>query len=458
MRRAAASLALLLAGCGAEPARVTRPASLAAPQVAAADAGERVVPAERGEPSEVDREIADVLARVARARHLAPRGPVTGRVLDRPALLARIREHVAREVPAEVVRGQGQLLVGLGLLPPAYDYVAGLFTLLEAQLAGFYEPSDRTMYLASDLEDDAAEATLAHELVHALQDQRWDLGPKLAYQADANDTASALQSLAEGDATSAMFDAMLEGRGTALDLPDAAFAAQTEALVAMSPDTGRVPGVLRASLLAPYLDGLRFVHERRRRGGWAAVDAAWDAPPTTTEQLLHPEKYAAHEAGERVSPLAPPGEGFRVAYEDVLGEQGARVAFEQWMARRVAARAAEGWGGDRAALFERGDGASGSPVVLAAVWRLRFDDAEQAREAATPLAASFAPGGGRPPFACAERRDVGPRGVLLDGRDVVVAAGPWRRIGGATSSAGDCRALRAWCTALVADLHRGGRK
>ena len=62
------------------------------------------------------------------------------------------------------------------------------------------------MYLASDLQDRAADATLAHELVHALQDQYYDLGPRLSYQPEANDRESAVQALAEGDATSAMMD------------------------------------------------------------------------------------------------------------------------------------------------------------------------------------------------------------------------------------------------------------
>src|SRR5262249_124592 len=137
--------------------------------------------------------VAEFLARVAVVRHLQPRSAVQARVLERSALIDSVRQHVAREVPRDVIRNQGELLVGFGMVPPDFDYEEGAFRLLEAQLAGFYEPHDKRMYLASDLQGRAADATLAHELVHALQDQYYDLGARLSYQPEANDRESAVQ-------------------------------------------------------------------------------------------------------------------------------------------------------------------------------------------------------------------------------------------------------------------------
>ena len=79
--------------------------------------------------------------------------------------------------------------------------------------------------MASDLGEDEAEATLAHELVHALQDQRWDLESRSRYRPGDGDRSEAVSALAEGDATSAMFDVMIARAAlgqnkTALDLPD----------------------------------------------------------------------------------------------------------------------------------------------------------------------------------------------------------------------------------------------
>ena len=74
------------------------------------------------------------------------------------------------------MRHQGELLLGLGLVPPEFDYEEGTFRLLESQLAGFYEYRDKKMYVASDLDGPSTDQALAHELVHALQDQHYDLG------------------------------------------------------------------------------------------------------------------------------------------------------------------------------------------------------------------------------------------------------------------------------------------
>jgi hypothetical protein len=393
-------------------------------------------------------------------------------VLDRAALIASVREHVSREVPPDVIRNQGELLIGFGLVPPNFDYEEGAFRLLEAQLAGFYEPHDKKMYLASDLQDRAADATLAHELVHALQDQYFDLGARLTYQAEANDKESALQALAEGDATSAMMDLMLaETHRRAIDIPDDIFAAEVESSMSATPDQASVPRVLRASLVAPYVDGVLFVHALRRRGlakgaasneGWVAVDAAWRSPPETTEQLLHLEKYDAREPAEVVASPAPPsGTGWTPIYDDVFGEEGLRIAVEEWVSKKTAEVVAEGWAGDRAVVF-RGveaaghDGAARPGTPLAAAWQIRFDRAKgqdveaEARQAFKALADTIQPG--RSPTAnavCIGRASLGPLALARSGRDVVFAAGPYRRDGSRVLSDTVCTQTVRWATDIL---------
>src|SRR5262249_36966208 len=151
---------------------------------------------------------------------------------------------------------------------------------------------------------------------------------------------SALQALAEGDATSAMMDLVLsEADKRAIDVKDDMFAAEVEGSMSGSADVADVPRVLRASLVAPYVDGVLFVHALRRRGiarvraatagtddgGWSAVDEAWGAPPETTEQLLHLTKYDAREPPEQLPVPPPPGPGWDATYDDVFGEEGLRI-------------------------------------------------------------------------------------------------------------------------------------
>ena len=400
-----------------------------------------------------------MLARVTAARRLDARGELRSRVLGRKSLIDQVRARVATDVPVDVVRDQGEVLVAFGLLPPDYDYEAGVYELLEAQLAGYYEPADKTMYLAGDLGGDDADATLAHELVHALQDQHFELGPRLVYRDDGGDPSAATQALAEGDAMSAMFDVLLAGRATALDLPENVLALQMRASQMLMPKSQGVPSVLRASLIAPYLDGLLFVNALRRRGGWAAVDRAWRRPPATTEQLLHPDKY---ERDERPRPVPGPptdalGGGFRARYTDTQGEQALRIMFEDWGPLGKAATAAAGWGGDRVSLLVRPR--DGQEERLA-VWWVRFDEGgpacNEALEAYRFAARAVAPraSASETSFACRDRADLGPIAVARAGCDVVFLAGPFVRSPRPRATSARCADLRGWATKRLAEADR----
>lgn len=450
-RLAIAGMPLVLAlGCGGGP-KLAAPSPVSIAQEPREKEPLRVeAPVEENEESaQKRRQMEEMLAQVSSIRALLPKSPIKSEVLDRPALLDRVRAHVAEEVPKEVIEAQGELLVALGLVPTDFDYERAIFQLLESQLAGFYRPQEKAMFLAADLSGESATATLAHELVHALQDQHWDLGPRLAYAPGEGDRQSALHALAEGDATSAMMDFMLAPTGKrAMDLSDNLLSLEAELSMAMSREAEEIPRVLRASLAAPYVDGLAFVHALRRRGGWAAVDEAWRSPPTTTEQLLHIEKYDTREAAEPLPKAAPPAPGWEAVHEDALGEQSLRIVLEEWAPKRVARVAAAGWGGDLATLFQLEDA---EEAQFALLWRLRFDEATkgdpdaEADEAFAVLSKALGESS-RGNQGCTERPDLGPFALLRSGRDVVVAAGPYARRGERTVSRGECAQTLRWAS------------
>ena len=130
-----------------------------------------------------------MMKRVVAARELAALHAVPGVVLSRDALIGKVKEHVETEVPPEAIRHEGLELQLFGFVPTSFDYLAATFDLLNAQLAGFYEPSDGTMYMAADLDGPNAEATLAHELDHSLQDQHFDLKAHSKYESGKSDDA-----------------------------------------------------------------------------------------------------------------------------------------------------------------------------------------------------------------------------------------------------------------------------
>lgn len=455
----AAAYGLLGEACGSTPPippsqpAVTNPSSGATAPAAAADPASPPV----SEPSRQARLIEKMLRRVELVRGLKAVRPVPGALLDRDALIARVKEHVAKELPPEAIRNEGSVLQLLGFLPTRFDYQEAEYRLLQEQLAGYYEPADGTMYLASDLGDDDAEATLAHELVHALQDQHWDLERRSKYHPGQGDSSEAFSALAEGDATSAMFDVMIAraapGSGkTAVDVPDDVFTEQI--LSGMSTgSSATAPHVMRVSLAAPYIYGTLFVHALRRQAGWNEVDKAWDDPPTTTEQIMHVDKWRSHEPPIPVAapPYATLGPGWTVTDEDSEGELGTRIAYEEWMPSKQAAEASAGWGGDRGVLVVNG-------ARAAFAWRLRYDPGKTKDDLAVRAFAALAAALGDPAkkpgqgeFLCEERPDRGPLAIARAGADLVITVGPATAPShGVWTSDGTCAVARKWTREIAA--------
>jgi hypothetical protein len=458
MKRPLVLMVSALVACGSTPAPPPppRPVPTVAPPVASAPPIASAAPV--NEPSHQARLIARTLKRVEIARGLESKKAVPGVLMDRPGLIARVKDHVSRELPPEAIRDEGLALQLFGFIPTRFDYEAAEYALLQDQLAGYYEPADGTMYMASDLGDEEAEATLAHELVHALQDQRWNLEERSKYRPGDGDHSEVVSALAEGDATSAMFDVMIAraapGTGkSAVDLPDDVFAEQIRAGMNDGPGA-KAPHVMRTSLAAPYIYGTLFVHALRRRGGWDAVNRAWDDPPTTTEQILHADKWLAHEAAMPVTAptFAVLGPGWKVDDEDTEGELGTRIAFEEWMEPKAAAEASSGWGGDRGVLVTSGEKA-------AFAWKLRYDAGktkdDRAARAYAGLARALdkALGPARSSdtaFFCRERSDRGPLALARVGADIVFVLGPATTSASGWASAGDCALSRKWVREIAA--------
>jgi hypothetical protein len=399
-----------------------------------------------------------MLRQVEVARGIKAQSPVPGAFLSRAELIARVKDHVSRELPPEAIRNEGLSLQLFGFVPTKFDYEAAEYQLLEDQLAGYYEPFDKTMYMARDLDDQEANATLAHELVHALQDQRWDLEARSKYKPGEGDLSAAVSALAEGDATSAMFDVMIlraapSSGKTAADLPDEAFVAQIREGVNRGAAAG-VPHVMRTSLAAPYIYGTLFVNALRRAGGWEAVDEAWQNSPTTTEQIIHPAKWKAREPAMTVAvpSFVTLGLGWSVADEDSEGELGARIAFEEWLTPDAAAAVSEGWGGDRSVLVTDGPRA-------AFAWRLRYDpgstSGDRAAHAYTALASALDRNLGAaavktPTFVCRERTDRGPIAMARSASDLIFTLGPARTSESGWTSAATCSQARRWTQEIAA--------
>jgi hypothetical protein len=122
-------------------------------------------------------------------------------------------------------------------------------------------------------------------------------------------------------------------------------------------------------MLFPYQEGLRFVRTLYQGGGWAAVDRAYRDPPTSTEQLLHPERYLTNRDQPQAVTVpdvsARLGGGWRPGVEVSFGELDARLLLQGELAVATASSAAEGWDGGRLRTFQQG---SRTAMVLRTVW------------------------------------------------------------------------------------------
>jgi hypothetical protein len=178
------------------------------------------------------------------------------------------------------------------------------------QVAGFYDPETGEMVVGRATTgplDGATRMILAHELDHALTDQVLDLPLAPERPAPgAEDTALAQLALIEGDATLAMQLYALRHVGLLEQLSGLGSAAGAQQQLTA------LPHHLRSTLTFPYLQGLAFVCRLHAGGGWKAVDRAYDEPPTTTAQVLFPERYDEREAAvDPRDPAARAGPGGR---------------------------------------------------------------------------------------------------------------------------------------------------
>ncbi|WP_175416456.1 Hvo_1808 family surface protein [Natrinema versiforme] len=152
-------------------------------------------------------------------------------------------------------------------------------TVYGGAVAGYYDPATDEIVIVSENPDtpELNELTLGHELVHALQDQRFDLSQ---LEGTTQDGETAKNGLVEGDAS--RVEREYEHRcGTEWDC--------------LEPVDGPSSGGLDInwgiyfSVYQPYSDGPDYVNYLRDQGeGWSAVNAAYDDPPATTAAVIHP--------------------------------------------------------------------------------------------------------------------------------------------------------------------------
>jgi hypothetical protein len=263
----------------------------------------------------------------------------------------RMEAEFAEDYSQEEARNDAIALSAFDLLEPDFNLYDFTINLLTEQIAGFYDPDNDEFVIVSNDDDFTTleQLTHAHEYVHALQDQHYNL-EMLDDDSLDSEASAAIQALAEGDATLVQTFYLLGGyfsQEEMVQMMDDALAVDTTIL-------DSAPPVLAHELEFPYIEGLAFVQALYERGGFSAVDEAWSNPPQSTEHILHPERYLSGDTPQVVSllPLTDTlGAGWVLADEDVLGEFYLREYLSQQINENNVDIAATGWGGDRYAVY-----------------------------------------------------------------------------------------------------------
>lgn len=330
--------------------------------------------------------VARIARRVERIRELRFRTRPVPRLVTGPQVRREALAQLDADYPPARRAADEEVLELLGLLAPGSDLRETAASVYEQQVAGFYDPRRGRLAVVQGASGGAAlrEITLAHELTHALEDQRFGL--KDDEGLGVQDATTAYTSFIEGTATVVMNE---YARRT-LSATDAL--AELATGLAGGGSTG-LPPYVEASLLFPYTAGSRFVAALHRAGGWRLVNATFARPPASTEQVLHPGRYLRVDPPARVALDAGPvlGPGWRRVVAGQLGE----FDTAQLMRRGDAGRAddaAAGWGGGRYELWRGGplpDGGCSAPCrrrdALVLGWR--WDTARDARQATRALEA-----------------------------------------------------------------------
>ena len=379
------------------------------------------------------RERAEAVQRASALRELVhqrmpPLERVTGLKFKRdPAVAPRSRSQVRNylihkfdeDLPAPELAGLQAALQLFGLIPDSLDLRAVSLDVLTEQIGGYFDPDSNALYVPTDIDSLVVRTSVTHELVHALQGQYVNLDSILELK-HANDRRSAAQAVLEGQATLVQTLVMMpEQRAENLPSFWEARHATLEQQRSM-PAFSNAPRWLRQTLIFPYLAGADFVrwfdlrHPGRQPYGTAM--------PVSTEQILHPDRYAAGDAPLELAFAGPSPDTVR--YEDDLGEFEIRLLFVELLddsTEEQSAWLASGWAGDRYRVL--------GPRFEALVWYSAWDNSAAADRFARGLKQAWQK---RRPGRAVRRSEI--TAVSIDGRPGVrlVDAPPtwvgWQRL------------------------------
>ena len=268
--------------------------------------------------------------------------------------------------PEGYLKDRARAYFALGLTDAAeVDFPAVHGGLIAEQVSGVYD-REKTTYSTfenDDLASDETRAHAVHDLAEILIAQHHDLAAAGLYATGNEDAALAARCLFLGDAGLVAKFHILQEKAQPTYEPGPPRGDRTPFL--------RAPEHLKQRHVFAYEMGQYFAQSLFEKGGFGAVDAAYENPPRSTAEILHFNLYGNF----RPVPVAfeqTVVRGEKPFWDNVAGEATTQLLLARRIPLTEAVEASEGWLGDRWLVY---DGKVDGDQLL---WRTLWKDEAQA--------------------------------------------------------------------------------
>jgi len=340
-------------------------------------------------PSQWDPRVADIAHFVEKERGLTFVHPVDVEFLPPPAFTKKL---VGKQEPTPKEKRELQRFLevfrALGLVEGQVDLLQSSRKLAGQSVVGFYSTEEHKAFVRSGALDPAARVTMAHELTHALQDQRFGIS---GFHPDNSGQAEAFRAVIEADAIRVQ-----EAYAKHLSPDDArAYEASERAGAKQAQDTTGIPEALVDDLQFPYAFGPSFLEFVSSDGGNAAVDRVMRHLPVSEAQIIDPASFLTGVKVVKVpSPKLGPGQT-RILKAGDMGQVSLLVVLGDRLPYETVWPAVRGWAGDATVSYREG----GRTCVAIATSMGTVPDAQRLESVERAWAASM-------PKASVRRNDV----------------------------------------------------
>ncbi len=304
--------------------------------------------------------------------------PVRARSISKARFLSLFEERMREQQDPRELHGEEQFLRLFGLIPDDFDYHKTVLDLMSEQAWALYDFRQRTLYLADWAPVEAREFAIVHELVHAIDDQNFNLR-KFFEGARRSEEQLARLAVVEGQASWVMTEWVMRQSERSLEgnrLLAITTATATRFEAEQFPVYESTPLYFREVLIFPYTDGLLFQHEMIERFGIDGLKRVFRQPPRNTQQILQPDLYIAGDVPTPPDvPQVPLPRRFKRIYEGTFGQLDHRILLEHHLGTTDRKDLLDKWRGGVFEVFE--DKRTGDAALKYAV---RWSDPEAASE------------------------------------------------------------------------------